>query len=135
MTIPDHLDIIGNMEVGGQMRFSVSSVIGHVPTFEVLIHGTKGTIHLTDPGFANPQLPVLKLSAARSGDSELSVVQIPEEKIGSWRVEEEFINAIRGVEQITHTSFADGLKYMEWTDAVTRSLRTGETVHLPLDVN
>jgi hypothetical protein len=75
------------------------------------------------------------LSAARSGDSELSVVQIPEEKIGSWRVEEEFINAIRGVEQITHTSFADGLKYMEWTDAVTRSLRTGETVHLPLDVN
>ena len=41
-------------------------------------------------------------------------------------------NAIRGREPVTHTDLATGVKYMEWTDAVTRSLRSGNTVRLPL---
>jgi hypothetical protein len=47
-------------------------------------------------------------------------------------VEEEFINAIRGIEPVTHTSFFDGVKYMEFTDAVTMSAQTGQKVQLPL---
>ena len=50
---------------------------------------------------------------------------------GTWRVEEEFINAIRGIEQITHTSFQDGVRYMEFTEAVTRSAQSGEKINLP----
>ena len=44
---------------------------------------------------------------------------------------EEFINAIRGREPVTHTDFVTAVKYMEWTDAVTKSMRSGDTVHLP----
>ena len=47
-------------------------------------------------------------------------------------MEKEFVNAIRGIEPITHTNFFDGVRYMEFTDAVTISIQTGERVTLPL---
>ena len=49
-----------------------------------------------------------------------------------WRVEEEFVNAVRGLEAVSHTDFATGVAYMEFTDAVAHSLQSGESVHLPL---
>ena len=57
---------------------------------------------------------------------------IPAEEEGGWRVEEEFVSAIRGHEVITHTNFEDGVKYMEFTEAVTRSMTTGKAIPLPL---
>ena len=71
------------------------------------------------------------LRGGRKGDSELSVLDIPESEQAAWRVEEEFINAIRGKESITHTNFYDGVKYMEFTEAVTRSAQSGEKIVLP----
>ena len=56
----------------------------------------------------------------------------PADEAGGWRVEEEFISAIRGQEEITHTDFATGVKYMEFTEAVHRSRRSGAAVSLPL---
>jgi hypothetical protein len=53
-------------------------------------------------------------------------------KIGAWRVEEEFVNAVRGREVMTHTDFVTAVKYMEWTDAVTLSMRERREVQLPL---
>ena len=50
----------------------------------------------------------------------------------AWRVEEEFINAIRGKEEITHTDFQTGVKYMEWTDSVALSIRHRKAINLPL---
>ena len=47
-------------------------------------------------------------------------------------MEDEFIGAIRGEEQIKLTSFEDGVKYMEFTEAVTRSAQSREAVSLPL---
>ena len=54
------------------------------------------------------------------------------DKQGTWRVEEEFVNAIRGKEKVVLTSFEDGVRYMEFTEAVTRSAQTGQAVSLPL---
>jgi hypothetical protein len=51
---------------------------------------------------------------------------------GAWRVEEEFVNAVRGREAVTHTDFVTATKYMEWTDAVTLSMRERREVQLPL---
>ena len=47
-------------------------------------------------------------------------------------MEEEFTNAIRGVEEITMAPFETGVRYMEWTEAVYRSSQTGQTVYLPV---
>ena len=55
---------------------------------------------------------------------------IPAEQRIGWRVEEEFVNAIRGREKITRTSFEDGVCYMEFTDAVATSMAEGRAVEV-----
>ena len=82
---------------------------------------------------AHPAGAGLELWTGRRDDDGLRRVEIDPRKRGGWRVEEEFINAIRGKEPVTHTDFVTGVRYMEWTDAVARSSRTGMTVHLPLE--
>ena len=39
---------------------------------------------------------------------------------------------ITGTEKVTRTTFDDGVRYMEFTEAVARSARTGQAVALPL---
>jgi len=128
MEIPDHIDVIGEMTQGGQMRFNVSAVLGHAPDVaDVHIFGTDGTIRLRHPvGGA------LALSAGKRDQGTLEPMKIDPAKRGGWRVEEEFVNAIRGRERVTHTDFFTGVKYMEWTTAVSRSLRDERAVMLPL---
>ena len=50
-------------------------------------------------------------------------------------IRDRFINAIRGLEEITHTDFTTATRYMEWTDAVTVSMQKGELVPLPLSTD
>ncbi len=132
MTIPDHVEVCCRMEQGGHMRLMVSTVIGHAPSVVVFIYGTEGTIRLCEGEEAGVGL---ELWAGRRDDDGLRRVEIDPRKRGGWRVEEEFINAIRGKESVTHTDFMTGVRYMEWTDAVARSSRTGMTVHLPLELD
>ncbi|MEC9153138.1 MAG: Gfo/Idh/MocA family oxidoreductase, partial [Pseudomonadota bacterium] len=127
MTIPDHLDVIGKLESGGQMRFSISSVSGHAPTnADVYLFGTEGTLLLQMDKSGN-----FTLYAGSRNDDGLSEVIIEPAKASGWRVEEEFVNAIRGQEIVTHTDFVTGVQYMDWTDAVSRSVREGVAVTLP----
>ena len=58
---------------------------------------------------------------------------IPADKTYGWRVEEEFISAIRGNEPIRRTSFADAVHYMDFSEAVHISSREGRRVYRPLD--
>jgi hypothetical protein len=57
---------------------------------------------------------------------------IPDDKAVAWRVEEEFINAIRGEGQVEFTDFDTGVRYMEFTEAVARSAQSDVSVTLPL---
>ena len=124
ITIPDHVEILIEFAFGPVARLRLSTVTGLAPADGVWIFGSEGTVHVDSAS--------MTLRAGQRGDSDLSEVHIPAEKQGDWRVEEEFINAIRGLEPITHTNFFDGVKYMEFTDAVTISMQTGERVTLPL---
>ena len=123
ITIPDHVEILCEMFSGPVARLRFSTVTGLSPSDGVWIFGSEGTLHLESPSMV--------LRGGRKGDSELSVLDIPESEQAAWRVEEEFINAIRGKESITHTNFYDGVKYMEFTEAVTRSAQSGEKIVLP----
>lgn len=113
--VPEHVVVLADMVCGAQATFSVSAVSGLVPSNEIVLCGSEGTLR-----FANGHL-----YAARRGDAALQTVPIPAEEAGGWRVEEEFINAIRGLEPVTHTCFADGVKYMAFTEAVARSMAEG----------
>ena len=129
MEIPDHIDVLCRMAQGGQMRCSVSTVIGLAPPTSVAVYGTEGTLKIVEGG-AGGTAPVLW--GGRRRNKRLRRIAVPPEKAGGWRVEEEFVNAVRGFEPVTHTDFVTAVKYMEWTDAVNLSARTGETVRLPL---
>ncbi len=120
----DHVDILCWLGNGAQAYLRFSTVTGLAPGDGVWFSGTEGTLRL--------DAPKMTLFGGRRGDSRLSEISIPPAQQGAWRVEEEFINAIRGIEPITHTNFDDGVRYMEFTEAVTRSFQTAETVFLPL---
>ncbi len=133
MTIPDQLDVLWSLAGGGTVNMSVSTTLGSFqPPFDLWVFGDKGTLHIDAPDFSQTGLSDLRITGGKRGDSEMSVIEVPPEKVGAWRVEEEFVNAIRGVEPVTRTNFADGVKYMEFTDAVQESWQSGSRVNLPL---
>ena len=124
VTIPDHIEILCEMASGPLAHLRLSTVTGLAASNQVWLFGTDGTLRL--------DLAAMKLYGGRRDDDQLSEIEIPPEKQGGWRVEEEFVNAIRGKERVTHTSFEDGVRYMEFTDAVLRSSQSGKKVYLPL---
>ena len=124
ITIPDHVEILIEFASGPVVRLRLSTVTGLAPADGVWVFGSEGTVHVDSAS--------MTVRGGRRGDGELSEIDIPVEKQGEWRVEEEFINAIRGIEPVTHTNFFDGVRYMEFTDAVTMSIQSGERVRLPL---
>jgi len=111
-------------------------------------NGMSGHLHLTETGFSGAP-PTLKLFGDRgslvyefkadgrlyfdSGSKNLvEEHSIPPEEEGGWRVEEEFVNAIRGQEDIDYTTFTAGVEYMKFTDAVNKSFLTqGTRITIP----
>lgn len=122
--VPDHLDMIAELPNGAQVTYTFSAVCGLAPSPGAWLFGSDGTLHYDQES--------RKLFGAKRGDKALQEITIAPEKEGFWRVEAEFIGAIRGEEPIRFTTFADGVKYMEFTEAVHRSLTSGEVVALPL---
>ena len=118
--VPDHVDILVDFKRGavGHLRFS--SITALAPPSEAWIFGTEGTLRL--------EADARRLSGGRRGDRALAEIAIPAERRIGWRVEEEFVNAIRGREKVTHTTFEDGIRYMEFTDAVAKSAASGQAV-------
>ncbi len=116
--VPDQLEVIGALTCGAQLRIGISQVIGHAPPNGIWLYGTDGTLRISDGG----------LFGGRRGDDQPAPIAVPD-GVG-WRVEEEFIGAIRGSEPIRRTTFADGLRYMIFTEAVWRSVRERRMVSL-----
>ena len=122
--IPEHIDVVGDLACGAQLHIQVSTVAGLAGAPEVYVFGSNGTLRFSGN----------KLYGGQKDDAELSEIDIPDSEVGGWRVEEEFVNAIRGNEVITHTDFDTGVKYMEFTEAVTRSMQSGTAITLPLHI-
>ena len=124
VTVPDHVDIMAHLACGAIAHLRFSAVTGLAPANEVWLFGTEGTLRLDTAS--------LELYGGRRRDKDQQKIVIPQEEQGRWRVEEEFVNAIRGTERVTHTSFEDGVRYMEFTEAVIRSAQSCQAVNLPL---
>lgn len=118
--VPEHIDVIGELHCGAQLHLQISAVAGLSSGSEVFMFGSKGTIHY-DNGTNT-------VWAGRRGDEALVEEKVRSDEALSWRVEEEFVGAIRGEEQIVLTPFSVGLQYMEFTDAVSRSMVEGRVI-------
>ncbi len=120
--IPEHLNVNARMECGALAHFLISSVAGLQGPPQVWLYGEKGTLLFREG----------KLFGGRRDDGNLKFIDIPKHEFMSWQVEAEFIDAIRDVAPVRLTTFNDGVKYMEFTEAVNLSMTHGETIHLPL---
>lgn len=117
--VPESLGVIAEMESGATAVYHLSSV-ARQGRAGIEFYGTKGTIRLGDG----------PAQVALGEDEALRPLQVPAERVGGWQVEADFVDAIRDGRPVTHTNFADGVKYMTFTDGVQRSLREGRRVEL-----
>jgi predicted dehydrogenase len=122
--VPDQVEVLADLANGAIARMHWSAVAGFMPGPEVWLYGSEGTLRFEAQGAV--------LSGGRRGDKEMARIPIPEDKTYRWRVEEEFIGAIRGREPVRRTSFLDAVNYMDFTEAVHISNREGRRVCLPL---
>ena len=122
-SIPDHLDVLYELQNGAPVSMKFSETTGLSRGNDTWIFGSQGTIRIDN---AN------RIFVGRRGDKELREHPNPPEGQFRHRVEEEFINAIRGLEPVTQNTFAIGVQYMEWTEAVHLSAASGRSVNLPL---
>ena len=113
--VPEHLDVVADLKCGAQLHMQQSAVTALLQDDAIYLFGSEGTLRLTSD----------RLFGGRKGDEQLTEIPITAEERGEWQVEENFVAAIRGERSVTHTTFADGVHYMEFTDAVARSIRSG----------
>lgn len=124
VTVPDSVQILTHYATGarGIYHFSGTTLLG--PGKQIHLYGSLGTIKIL---FGDRD----QVFVGRKVDKQLKEVTIPPEKLGGWRVEAEFIAAIRGEAPVRRTTFAAGLEYMEFTEAVARSAQSSLPVTLP----
>jgi predicted dehydrogenase len=121
--IPDSVAIAAELESGAAASYHFSGVARFAPHNRIELYGAEGTL-LYD-------LDTDEIRGARAGDAGLRPIPIPPEEARPWTVERDFIAAIREGRPV-EPSFADGVRYMEFTEAVWRAAETGRTVELPL---
>lgn len=120
---PDSVHVLTEFPSGARGLYHLSRVLHFGPQSAIFLFGSNGTLQYR-------LAPQDCLWGAQKGDSELKEILVPPKKIESWRVEEEFIGAIRGQETVRLTDFATGLRYMQFTEAVARSAQSGTTVEI-----
>jgi predicted dehydrogenase len=108
---------------GAPVHMKFSETTGLSAGNQIWIFGSEGTIHVDG---------AQRIFVGRRGDTELKELPNPREQQAVHRVEEEFVNAIRGREPVTMNTFETGVRYMEWTEAIYRSAAGGAAVSLPL---
>jgi predicted dehydrogenase len=124
--VPDSVQIVTQLAGGARGLYHLSGVALHGPGHQIHLYGSRGTIKLL-------LTPQEKLLIGRAGEAELREPDIPAGQRGGWRVEAEFIGAIRGEEDVKFTDFATGVRYMEFTEAVHRSAAENRPVELKRD--
>jgi len=115
LDIPDWLTVAARMRFRAAAHFSVRTAGGLVPRRECVLTGDEGSLRFDGE----------VLSFGRRGDSGITPVDIPAHERGAWRVERDFVEAIRGLAPVRLTTFEDGVRYMAFTQAVADSLASG----------
>jgi predicted dehydrogenase len=123
---PDSVQVLTELAGGARGIYHVSGTIRFGPGSQIHLYGSEGTLKYE-------LQPSDRLLGARREDSGLHEISVPAEKALSWRVEAEFVDAIRKRGGIEFTDFATGVRYMEFTEAVARSAQTSSVVTLPLN--
>jgi predicted dehydrogenase len=128
---PDSVQVLSILEDGARATYHFSGVAGFGQQMSIHLFGSDGVLHydlLGDRIFGATRQSGQDTAKA----SELKEIPIPAEKAGGWRVEADFVDAIRHGTPVRFTDFATGVAYMEFTEAVAVSAEHGAPIELPL---
>lgn len=120
--IPDAITVVARQADGANAVYHISGAAGFGGPNRIEAYGDAGTIAYNLAGDT--------IMVGRIGEKELAPVAIPSDKAGGWRVEADFVDAIRTGRPVVFTNFSDGVKYMQFTEAARRSAETGQRVWL-----
>src|SRR5262252_1722963 len=119
--VPDLLTVLCSFESGaeGVLEFSGINALAEGDRLE--IYGNNGTLMY--------DFTADVMQTGKVGDGALHVVGIPTELEGEWRVEEDFLAAVKSKGRVLpHPNFEDGLRYMRVVQAVSDSRARNEWV-------
>jgi predicted dehydrogenase len=112
--IPDLLNLLCQFENGAEGVLEFSGVDAHGKGDRLEIYGDRGTLTYD---FANDVI-----EGGKPGEEKLQTMQIPRELESGWRVEEDFLAAVKSKGRIRpHPDFEDGVRYMRVVQAVADS--------------
>jgi predicted dehydrogenase len=131
---PDSVQVLTTLENGARAVYHFSGATPFGQGQGIHLYGSEGVLRydLT----ADCIFGASRRRGAQPGQADaLEEIDIPPEKAQSWRVEADFVDAIREGRPIELTDFASGVQYMEFTEAVARSAQRGEVIELPLEAH
>jgi predicted dehydrogenase len=128
---PDQLQALTILQNGARAVYHFSGVAAFGQTATIVLFGSKGVLHYD---LAADRIRGASQCGRRVAArlDELEEIPIPPDKAMGWRVEEEFVSAIRERTPVRFTDFATGVAYMAFTEATARSAQLGAAVDLPL---
>ncbi len=97
----DSVQVLTAYQGGARGTYRLSAVVWHSHGSSVALFGSEGTLVY--------DLKRDEIRGARRGEPDLRPIPIPAESRGAWRVEADFIAAIRGERPVTYTTFLDGV--------------------------
>ena len=124
---PDTVNILSTLEIGATAVYMFSGMSNGAPGEQIEIYGTKGTLVY----HTNVDLRKQKIYGCKTSQSSLKEIKIPNSRRREWTIEQDFVHAIR-TGQNAESTFFQGVKYMEFTEAVFRSVEQGNTIRLPI---
>jgi predicted dehydrogenase len=129
---PDSVQVLAILENGARAVYHLSGATPFGQGTDIHLYGNEGVLHYDLN--ADRIRGVSRRRGAQPGPAHaLEEIPIPGEKVRAWRVEADFVDAIREGRPVELTSFAAGVQYMEFTEAVARSAQRGEAVELPME--
>jgi predicted dehydrogenase len=121
---PDSITVAADMARGGLGSFLFSGIARQAGPNSIELYGSAGTLKY--------ELQADRILGARAGEQELREIPISPQEARAWTVEADFIAAVRAGRRDPEPSFADGVRYMDFTEAIFRAADSGVAVELPL---
>lgn len=128
MKIPEEIVVVGDLAGGGTFNYHWSDMFTEARYSTVDIVGTEGRL------FYDATKGADGLVYAAKGDSTLEPVPIPDDRMGRWTSEADFIHAVRtGDHSRIVPDFEEASAYMAFTQAMWDSAESGGFVDVPAE--
>ena len=129
--VPQSLSIAAELQGGATASFHVSFRVPRGPGSSVEIYGNRGVLDykllVEKPGGL---VEDEELAGMTEGETEMHPIEMPVEEQRDRTMDAEFIEAIRNGTPVS-PDFAEGVRYMEFCEAVAQSVYEGRTISMP----